>query len=525
MAGHDESQSRRLAIARNKAWKDRLFLILSGAHQHPDERAPMSTRREHDLLGDRDVPADAYYGVHTLRAVENFPISGTPISIYPDLIAALASIKLAAAKSNRELGLLDATLADAIVAAAEEVRAGALHEQFVVDVIQGGAGTSTNMNANEVIANRALELLGRPKGDYKFLHPNEHVNMSQSTNDVYPTALKLAGYAGIMRLVEAMAVLREAFERKSDEFRDIIKMGRTQLQDAVPMTLGQEFSTYAVMLGEDELRLKEAVLLICEINMGATAIGTGINSHPDYAGLVCRHLRATTGIPVVTASNLIEATQDCGAFVQLSGVLKRVAVKLSKTCNDLRLLSSGPRVGLGEINLPPMQAGSSIMPGKVNPVIPEVVNQIAFEVIGNDVTVSFAAEAGQLQLNAFEPIIAHSLFKSVNHLRAGCLTLATKCVNGITANREHLRRGVENSIGIVTALNPYIGYANATEVAMEALVTGKSVYDLVLAKKLLTPEQLDQILQPEVLTQPRSFSITSVPGKTEVHSVGPTEIG
>lgn len=484
----------------------------------------MTTRREHDLLGDRDVPAEAYYGVHTLRAVENFPISGTPISIYPDLIAALASIKLAAAKSNRELGLLDATLADAIVAAAEEVRAGALHEQFVVDVIQGGAGTSTNMNANEVIANRALELLGRAKGDYKFLHPNEHVNMSQSTNDVYPTALKLAGYAGIMRLVEAMAVLREAFEHKSDEFRDIIKMGRTQLQDAVPMTLGQEFSTYAVMLGEDEQRLKEAVLLVCEINMGATAIGTGINSHPDYAALVCRHLRAVTGIPVVTATNLVEATQDCGAFVQLSGVLKRVAVKLSKTCNDLRLLSSGPRVGLGEINLPPMQAGSSIMPGKVNPVIPEVVNQIAFEVIGNDITVSFAAEAGQLQLNAFEPIIAHSLFKSVNHLRAGCLTLASKCVNGITANREHLRRGVENSIGIVTALNPYIGYANATEIAQEALITGQSVYDLVLAKQLLTREQLDQILQPEVLTQPRAITVTLVQGKAEVGTSGPSQI-
>ena len=484
----------------------------------------MTTRREHDLLGDRDVPAEAYYGVHTLRAVENFPISGTPISIYPDLIAALASIKLAAAKSNRELGLLDTTLADAIVAAAEEVRAGALHEQFVVDVIQGGAGTSTNMNANEVIANRALELLGRPRGDYKFLHPNEHVNMSQSTNDVYPTALKLAGYAGIMRLVEAMAVLREAFERKSDEFRDIIKMGRTQLQDAVPMTLGQEFSTYAVMLGEDEQRLKEAVLLVCEINMGATAIGTGINSHPDYAALVCRHLRSVTGIPVVTATNLVEATQDCGAFVQLSGVLKRVAVKLSKTCNDLRLLSSGPRVGLNEINLPPMQAGSSIMPGKVNPVIPEVVNQIAFEVIGNDITVSFAAEAGQLQLNAFEPIIAHSLFKSVNHLRAGCLTLATKCVNGITANAEHLRRGVENSIGIVTALNPYIGYANATEIAHDALVTGQSVYDLVLAKKLLTREQLDQILQPEVLTQPRAITVTLVQGKAEVGSAGPSQI-
>jgi aspartate ammonia-lyase len=484
----------------------------------------MSTRREHDLLGDRDVPASAYYGVHTLRAVENFPISGTPISVYPDLIAALASIKLAAARSNCELGLLDKTRADAIAAAAEEIKAGKLHEEFVVDVIQGGAGTSTNMNANEVIANRALELMGHDKGEYRLLHPNEHVNMSQSTNDVYPTALKLAAYSGIMRLVDAMAVLREAFERKSEEFKDIVKMGRTQLQDAVPMTLGQEFSTYAVMLGEDEQRLKEAVLLVCEINMGATAIGTGINSHPDYAALVCRHLRAATGIPVVTAANLVEATQDCGAFVQLSGVLKRVAVKLSKTCNDLRLLSSGPRVGLGEINLPPMQAGSSIMPGKVNPVIPEVVNQIAFEVIGNDVTVTFAAEAGQLQLNAFEPIIAHSLFKSVNHLQAGCLTLATRCVSGITANREHLRRGVENSIGIVTALNPYIGYANATEIAQQALITGQSVYDLVLAKKLLTAEQLEQILQPEVLTRPRSFGPGAAPGKAEAVNLGPTQI-
>jgi aspartate ammonia-lyase len=481
-------------------------------------------RREHDLLGDRDVPAEAYYGIHTLRAVENFPISGTPISIYPDLIAALASIKLAAARSNQKLGLLDDIRANAIVAAAEEVRAGKLHREFVVDVIQGGAGTSTNMNANEVIANRALELMGHEKGEYRFLHPNEHVNMSQSTNDVYPTALKLAAYSGIMRLVDAMAVLRQAFEIKSEEFKDIVKMGRTQLQDAVPMTLGQEFSTYAVMLGEDEQRLKEAVLLICEINMGATAIGTGINSHPDYADLVCRHLRNVTGIPVVTAANLVEATQDCGSFVQLSGVLKRVAVKLSKTCSDLRLLSSGPRVGLGEINLPPMQAGSSIMPGKVNPVIPEVVNQIAFEVIGNDVTVTFAAEAGQLQLNAFEPIIAHSLFKSVNHLQAGCLTLATRCVSGITANREHLRRGVENSIGIVTALNPYIGYANATEIAQQALVTGQSVYDLVLARKLLTAEQLEQILQSEVLTRPRSFGPGPAPEKAEAVIIGPSQI-
>jgi aspartate ammonia-lyase len=461
------------------------------------------TRVEHDLLGDRPVPADAYYGVHTLRAVENFPITGNSISIYPDLIRALACIKQAAALANRELRMLDAAKCEAIVKACDEIRSGKLHDQFVVDVIQGGAGTSTNMNANEVIANRGLELLGHAKGEYRFLHPNEDVNVSQSTNDVYPTALKVAAYFGIFRLVDAMAVLRRAFEAKADEFRDVLKMGRTQLQDAVPMTLGQEFSTYAVMLGEDEERLKEAAMLVREINLGATAIGTGINAHPEYAGLVCRRLSEITGIPLVTSPNLIEATQDCGAFVQLSGVLKRVAVKLSKTCNDLRLLSSGPRAGLNEINLPPMQAGSSIMPGKVNPVIPEVVNQIAFEVIGNDVTVSFAAEAGQLQLNAFEPIIAHSLFKSVTHLRNGCLTLAERCVKGITANRERLRSLVDNSIGIVTALNPYIGYANATQVAQEALSTGRSVAELVLEKKLLSRERLEEILQPDVLTRPR----------------------
>jgi aspartate ammonia-lyase len=460
-------------------------------------------RMEHDLLGDRAVPAAAYYGVHTLRAVENFPITGNPISMYPDLTRALACIKQAAALVNHQLGLLDKKKTDAIVKACEDVRAGNLHDQFVVDVIQGGAGTSTNMNANEVIANRALEHLGHQRGEYKHLHPNEDVNMSQSTNDVYPTALKIAAHFGILRLVDAMAVLRRAFEAKAEEFKDVLKMGRTQLQDAVPMTLGQEFSTYAVMLGEDEERLREAVNLIHEINLGATAIGTGINAHPEYAALVCRRLSEITGIPLITAPNLVEATQDCGAFVQVSGVLKRVAVKLSKTCNDLRLLSSGPRAGLGEINLPPMQAGSSIMPGKVNPVIPEVVNQIAFEVIGNDVTVSFAAEAGQLQLNAFEPIIAHSLFKSVTHLTNGCLTLAARCVEGITANRERLRSVVENSIGVVTALNPYIGYANATEVAQEALTTGKSVYQLVLDKKLLSKEKLDAILQPDVLTKPR----------------------
>jgi aspartate ammonia-lyase len=461
------------------------------------------TRVEHDLLGERDVPAEAYYGIHTLRAVENFPISGTPISIYADLIRALACIKEAAAMTNHELGLLDEARKDAIVKACEEIRGGKLHEQFVVDVIQGGAGTSTNMNANEVIANRALELMGHARGEYQYLHANEHVNMSQSTNDVYPTALKVASYFGIFRLVDAMAYLRHAFEGKAQEFRDVLKMGRTQLQDAVPMTLGQEFSTYAVMLGEDEERLKEASTLIREINLGATAIGTGINAPPDYAELVCRRLSALTGIPLITSPNLIEATQDCGSFAQLSGVLKRVAIKLSKTCNDLRLLSSGPRAGLNEINLPPMQAGSSIMPGKVNPVIPEVVNQIAFEVLGNDITVSFAAEAGQLQLNAFEPIIAHSLFKSIIHLRNGCLTLADRCVKGITANRERLRSIVENSIGVVTALNPYIGYANATQIAQEALASGRSVYDLVLERNLLSKARLDAILQPDVLTRPR----------------------
>ena len=462
-------------------------------------------RSEHDLLGYKDVPDEAYYGVHTLRAVENFNITGITIAVYPELIRALAQIKKAAARANQGLGLLDGKIADAIGAACVEIIDGKLHDQFIVDVIQGGAGTSTNMNANEVIANRALEILGHQRGEYQYLHPNEHVNMSQSTNDVYPTALKLATYTGIYGLIDAMAYLRRAFERKSAEFADVLKMGRTQLQDAVPMTLGQEFSTYAVMLGEDEERLKEASLLIREMNLGATAIGTGINAHPEYATLVCRKLVEITGIPVITAPNLIEATQDCGSFVQLSGVLKRVAVKLSKTCNDLRLLSSGPRAGLGEINLPPRQAGSSIMPGKVNPVIPEVVNQIAFEVIGNDMTVTFAAEAGQLQLNAFEPIIAHSLFQSVLHLRQGCLTLADNCVDGITANRDLMLASVKNSIGIVTALNPYIGYANATEIATEAFATGKGIVEIVLARGLMNEEMLNEVLRPEVLTRPQAI--------------------
>jgi aspartate ammonia-lyase len=461
-----------------------------------------ATRIEHDLLGERAVPADAYYGIHTLRALENFAITGMPISVYPDLVGALACVKQAAAIANAELGLLDERRSTAVRLACEEIREGKLHEQFVVDVIQGGAGTSSNMNANEVICNRALELLGHGKGEYRHLHPLDHVNLSQSTNDVYPTAVRLALQLGIRRLHGEMDFLRRAFEAKAAEFGDVLKVGRTQLQDAVPMTLGQEFSTYAVMLGEDEQRLSEAAGLIREINLGATAIGTGINSHPGYAALATTRLAELSGVPFMSAPNLIEATQDAGAFVQLSGVLKRIAVKLSKTCNDLRLLSSGPRAGIGEITLPAVQAGSSIMPGKVNPVIPEVVNQIAFEVIGNDMTVTMAAEAGQLQLNAFEPIIAHSLFEGLSHLAAGCRTLGERCVKGITANRERARRFLDESTALITALTPFIGYARATEIAQEALRTGARVYDLVLAQGLMQREQLDAVMRPERLTRP-----------------------
>jgi aspartate ammonia-lyase len=459
-------------------------------------------RPEHDLLGEREVPREAYWGIHTLRALENFPITGTPISIYPDLIAALACVKQAAAKANESLGLLDETRTKAIVRACEEIRSGELHGEFVVDVIQGGAGTSTNMNANEVIANRGLELLGYERGDYVHLHPLDHVNLSQSTNDVYPTAVNLGLQFAIGRLLEAMEGLREAFESKAHEFAELLKIGRTQLQDAVPMTLGQEFSGHAVTLAEDQERLREAARLILEINLGATAIGTGINTDPRYALLVCRVLADVSGMPLVTAPHLVEATQDMGAFVQLSGVLKRIAVKLSKICNDLRLLSSGPRAGLGEINLPAVQAGSSIMPGKVNPVIPEVVNQVAFEVVGNDLTVSFAAEAGQLQLNAFEPIIAHSLFKSLLHLRQACTVLARRCVQGITPNTERMAAMVHSSISLVTALNPYLGYERSTQIAKEAHATGSNVYDLVLERGWMSREELDRILSPENLTAP-----------------------
>ncbi|MDQ0680499.1 aspartate ammonia-lyase [Arthrobacter pascens] len=469
------------------------------------------SRKEQDFMGSREIPAGAYWGIQTLRAVENFPITGTAISAYPGLVSALAQVKHAAVLANFDLGLIDAVKKDAIEQACQDIEQGQLLDQFVVDVIQGGAGTSTNMNANEVIANRALEHLGQAKGEYSVIHPNGDVNMGQSTNDVYPTAIKIATIQGTYALLSAMAHLREALARKAVEFDDVVKVGRTQLQDAVPMTLGQEFSTYAVMVDEDERRIREALVHLHEINLGATAIGTGINTHPRYAAEACSHLQRLTGLPLVTAGNLVEATQDCGAFVLFSGTLKRVAVKLSKICNDLRLLSSGPRAGFAEINLPPRQAGSSIMPGKVNPVIPEVVNQVAFEVIGNDLTITMAAEAGQLQLNAFEPIIARSLFASLTHLTAACTTLADHCIDGITANKEYLRSQVEASIGVVTILNPLIGYDAATSIAREALATGRSVTSLVLEQGLLTDVELDEILRPEHLANPQARTPDPLP--------------
>ncbi len=463
-----------------------------------------TTRHEHDLLGERDVPADRYYGIQTLRALENFDITGIPISHYPRFINSLASIKKAAAIANCELGLLKKNLADAIGQACDEITAGKFYSEFVVDVIQGGAGTSTNMNANEVIANRALEILGYEKGRYDILHPLNHVNMSQSTNDVYPTAIRITLSQKMDGLTHEMEGLHLALEAKSVEFADVIKMGRTQLQDAVPMTLGQEFGAWGVMVGEDIERVHDAQSLIDEINMGATAIGTGLNAHPEYGPLVTKILRDLCGVPVVLSKNLVEATQDAGGYVQLSGVLKRVAVKLSKICNDLRLLSSGPRAGFHEINLPPMAPGSSIMPGKVNPIIPEVVNQVAFSVIGNDMTVTMAAEAGQLELNVMEPVIAFNLFTSSDMLGRACRTLTERCIKGITANPEVCRKMVENSIGLVTALNPIIGYEKSTEIAHIALETNRSVYDVVLEKGYLSKEQLENILLPEKMTKPRA---------------------
>lgn len=470
-------------------------------------KTPLSgtTRTEHDLLGFREIPTEYYFGIQTMRAVENFHISRVKLHFFPALIEGLAIVKQAAAMANSDLGLIDSRTADAIIEACKEVRGGKFRDNFVVDMVQGGAGTSTNMNANEVIANRALEIMGYKRGEYKYCHPNNDVNLSQSTNDAYPTAVKIALLFSTERLVAGVKELVGAFRAKGEEFSSVIKMGRTQLQDAVPMTLGQEFEAYAANLQEEVERLQSNVNLFLEVNMGATAIGTGINSDPDYTPLCVKYLQDITGWPIKAAANMIEATNDTGAFVIYSSAVKRLAVKLSKICNDLRLLSSGPRTGFNEINLPPMQPGSTIMPGKVNPVIPEVVNQVAFKVFGNDLTVTFAAEAGQLELNVMEPIIVHSLFESIEMLINAMYTLRVKCVEGITANEERLRDMVYNSIGLVTALNPYLGYDVSTELAATALSTGKGIYELVLEQKLMSKEELDNVLKPENMVQPRKF--------------------
>jgi aspartate ammonia-lyase len=462
-----------------------------------------STRTEHDFLGELPIPADAYYGIQTLRALDNFYITGIPINVEPLFVQALAFVKKGAALANKELGVLDPTIADYIAQACDRVASGEFDNQFLTDMIQGGAGTSVNMNANEVIANVALELMGHQKGDYQYCHPNNHVNCSQSTNDAYPTAFRIALNNKLVGYRDTLSQLADAFFAKGQEFHNVLKMGRTQLQDAVPMSMGDEFNAFATNLREELLRIDDSRRLIAEINMGATAIGTGINAPSGYAGLVTQHLRTITGLDLSLAGDLIEATYDTGAYVQLSGVLKRTAVKLSKICNDLRLLSSGPRCGINEINLPALQPGSSIMPGKVNPVVPEVVNQTAFYVIGADLTVTMAAEAGQLQLNVMEPVISFALFTSISYMTNACRTLREKCVLGITANVAHAASLVYNSIGIVTQLNPVLGYETSASIAKEALATGKSVHDIAVTERaLLTQEKWDEIFTFENLIRP-----------------------
>ncbi len=462
-------------------------------------------RVEHDSLGERELPNAAYYGVQTQRALENFAISGVRLHNFEHMIEALAFVKKAAALANGELGVISEAQTKAICAACDELLNGKLHEHFVVDMFQGGAGTSTNMNANEVIANRGLEIMGYEKGQYEHLHPNDHVNGSQSTNDAYPTAIKLAVLLSLQDLMGAMTELRDALRSKGEEFADVLKMGRTENQDAVPMTLGQEFSAYAEMVDSGMEALKRNSSEFLSVNMGATAIGTGLNSPPGYADLVAAKLREVSGFQVQKADNLVEATQDCGAFAQISGTLKRSAVQISKICNDLRWLSSGPRCGLNEINLPPMQPGSSIMPGKVNPVIPEMVNQICYQIIGYDAIVSMAAEASELELNMAEPIMAYDLLHGLMILKNACITLTSRCITGIEANRDVCRGYVESSIGLVTALNPVLGYEKSAAIAKEALKTGGNVYDLVLEKGWLSKEQLDDMLKPENMTDPRQI--------------------
>jgi len=459
-----------------------------------------ATRLEHDLLGDKAVPADAYYGVQTARALENFHISGVQLQLYPNLIKAFAMVKMAAARANFDCGQFSKEILTGMEGACREIIDGKLHDQFRLDVFQGGAGTSTNMNANEVIANRALELMGHKKGEYKFCDPHDHVNGSQSTNDAYPSSLHVGMALGNAQLVGAMNELIAAFRKKGTEFSSILKMGRTQLQDAVPMTLGQEFEAFAATLGGEVHALERIQRVICEVNMGATAIGTGLNAPAGYAAACTKHLATITGLPIYLAENLIEATQDTQAFVLYSSCMKSLAIKLSKVCNDLRLLSSGPRCGLREINLPPKQPGSSIMPGKVNPVIPEVVNMVCFRVIGSDLTVTMAAEGGQLQLNVFEPVIAACIFEAQTMFINAARTLREHCVEGITANEDVCRHYVEYSIGTVTALNPVIGYERSTELAAEAMKTGRGIMELIREKGILTEEQIAKVLDPVAMT-------------------------
>ncbi|MGO2112856.1 MAG: aspartate ammonia-lyase [Pseudoclavibacter sp.] len=467
-------------------------------------------RIERDSIGEMQIPANAYWGIHTARAVQNFAISRRAINVYPDLLIAYAQVKQAAVRANLELGVIDPERAGYIDRACQDVIERRLHDQFIVGVIQGGAGTSTNMNVNEVIANRALELAGRPFGDYEYISVNDHVNRSQSTNDTYPSAVKLGLVLSTERLINEYVLLRDSFRQKGIEFRDVLKVGRTQLQDAVPMTLGQEFHGFATTLGEDIDRLRDVLPLLLELNLGATAIGTGITAEPNYRPAVLRHLRAITDHDdLQIASDLIEATSDTGVFMSLSSVMKRTAMKLSKVCNDLRLLSSGPQAGFGEINLPAKQAGSSIMPGKVNPVIPEAVNQVAYVIAGSDVTVAMASESGQLQLNAFEPVMMHSLMQNSTWLRRAARTLRVNCIDGITANTERLGEMVSTSVGVVTALTPYIGYAEAASLAKEALAGKRRVADLVVERGLLTHAQITEILVPQELagSQPTTSAI------------------
>jgi aspartate ammonia-lyase len=457
-------------------------------------------RTEHDLLGEKTIPDDVYYGVQTARALENFHISGVPVSQYPDLIRALAMVKLAAARANYECKQFPKAILRAIEGACQEIIEGHLHDQFKVDLIQGGAGTSTNMAANEVIANRALEFMGFSRGEYEHCDPHNHVNCSQSTNDAYPTALHLAVFLLNGKLLAELRKLVAAFHQKGNEFADVIKMGRTQLQDAVPMTLGQEFHAFGESLDNEIFALERIETVLYEVNMGGSAIGTGLNTPEGYAQRCADHLAKITGKPIRLAVDLVEATQDTQPFVLFSSALKSLAIKLSKICNDLRLLSSGPRAGLGEINLPAMQPGSSIMPGKVNPVIPEVVNQVCFKAIANDLAVTLAAEAGQLQLNVMEPVIAYCILESQTMFMNAADSLRRNCVEGITANQSVCRRYVEHSIGVVTALNPLLGYETASELAAEALKTGTGIVELVRKRKLLSEEEIRTVLDPRSMT-------------------------